>query len=148
MALITSLPSGPVALSMTTLALRQSPWGRARLISGMMISAASEETTLPTAPPTITAMARASTLFLSRNSLKPLIIECSLCACAKEFREALHRGFQNASPGGVADAETTFASLAERDTGRQADSGFHQQITAERERIVKPFNSREEIKRS
>src|ERR1041384_2110897 len=40
----------------------------------MMISAASDDTTLPTAPPTIPATANASTLFFSRNSLNPRII--------------------------------------------------------------------------
>src|SRR5260370_27141434 len=71
------LPSGPTVLPSTSLAARQSPEGSAMPIIGMRISAAREDTTLPTAPPTMTATARASTLFFSRNSLNPLII-CEL----------------------------------------------------------------------
>src|ERR1044071_9062546 len=46
-------------------AVRHSPLGRIGLMTGMMMSCASDVTTLPTAPPTITAIASASTLFFS-----------------------------------------------------------------------------------
>ena len=70
--LTTSLPSGPSVFPNTILASRQFPLGRIMPMSGMIRSAASDDTTLPTAPPTITATARAKTLFFRRNSLNPL----------------------------------------------------------------------------
>src|SRR5437660_7946810 len=128
MVLATSLPSGPTLLPITNFAVRHSPLGNTMLINGMIRSAANDETTFPTAPPTITATARASTLFFSRNSLKPLIIDPSL---TQEFCETVHGRFQDTPFGGVADAERAFAALAERDSGGEADAGLGEEAAAE-----------------
>src|SRR6476646_3284612 len=94
-----SLPSGPTVLPSTSLAVRHSPPGITVLISGMMMSAASDDTTLPTAPPTMTATAKASTLFFSRNSLKPLImyVLLELSVRPQELRQPFHGRFQYTS---------------------------------------------------
>ncbi len=54
-------------------AVRQSPAGIARLMSGMSRSLTIEPTTLPTAPPMMTPMASASALVSLRNAMKPFM---------------------------------------------------------------------------
>src|ERR1700674_1295928 len=102
-----SLPSGPTVLLSTSLAARQSPLGRTMPIRGMRMSAASEDTTFPTAPPTMTATANASTLFLSRNSLKPLImfVLLVLIVRSQELRQPFHGRLQDTPLRCVANAE-------------------------------------------
>src|SRR5262249_49354901 len=123
-----SLPSGPTVLLNTSFAERHSPLGSTRLINGMIKSAASDDTTLPTAPPTITAIANASTLFFSRNSLKPLIMRSPpRVSGAQEFRQPLHCGFEYRSLRRVTNAERTFATFAERHTGREPHARLFEQ---------------------
>src|ERR1035437_3377804 len=124
MALMASLPSGPTVLLITSLAARHSPEGSTMPISGIRMSAASEDTTFPTAPPTMTATASASTLFFSRNSLNPLIIMGlqSSSVGTQKLCQPLHSQFQDTALRRVANAEGTLAAGAERHTRRQAHS--------------------------
>src|ERR1017187_9310909 len=124
MALMASLPSGPTVLLITSLAARHSPEGSTMPISGIRMSAASDDTTLPTAPPTITATASASTLFLSRNSLNPLIMFLSnpLYVGPQKRRQPLHGRLQDTPFRRVTNAEGTLAAGPERHARRQAYS--------------------------
>src|SRR5712671_4094727 len=74
MAFTVSLPSAATLLPKMYLAVRHSPPGIKGLISGITMSATSDETTFPVAAPMMKPTARARTEFFRRNSRKPLII--------------------------------------------------------------------------
>ena len=83
----TSLPSAPMRLLRTSLAARQSPLGSSKLITGMKISATSDETTLPVAAPIMKPTASASTEFFVRKSRNPLNMdEASVTTCAWYYK--------------------------------------------------------------
>lgn len=70
-----------------SLASRQSPAGIARLMRGMSRSPTIELTTLPTAPPMMTPIARASAFVSFRNAMKPFMLpspgQKTVCSCRK-----------------------------------------------------------------
>src|SRR4029077_15121414 len=76
----------------TIFSLLKSTPPRTTPIGGMMMSLTSEVTTVPSAAPMMTPIARASALVLSRNALNSPIIGSSLGSVFDDLRELLRLG--------------------------------------------------------
>src|SRR5436309_7178753 len=96
MALSEILPAASVVVRKTNLAWRQSPPGRKKPMTGIRTSAASAETTLPTAAPMITPIASASAFVLVRNPrnsaiMRLMITDALQCIASREERHVRNR---------------------------------------------------------
>ena len=91
-------------------------------ISGMRISAAREDTTLPTAPPTMTATAKRQHVVLQQEFFEAFDHSglLRLNVRTQKLRQPLHSRLQDTALRRVANAERALAAGAERHTGRQA----------------------------